>query len=516
MQPGSPTIWADLLGAASPAALLVDLGHDAVPALIAALPDRRWTRTVGYWRRFMFSHYVLTVGDAAREILERIAGRSFWKLTYTAASMAKDGQAAEVQHEVEAWWKEVVEKGEQGQLVDALVHGGGQASSALRSLLAKYPAVVPDAVVRAMPALTDAQERFYVIQELWDVEDPRVVDLLVQEVGDGPTLECRVRAAFTVLRRGHPEVRDAMLREWATALRSPPASSFDLPMGFRLLLGFLRGAAGAEGVRALAAALPGLAPDVAAQALAFHGDPGKGLDPETRTALEDLYVASLDGSDATGSSTTGTDGASIHHRLCDVAAQGLATLLGRKDSFQPLAEEATRDAQIAALRASWRDARKLPALPPEPLPPASSVPGVVVRARGNGLPDAVAGRLRAMEGKALDPEAVRDLVSAAIKGEPAGRARVRLLARRRPSDGGIDLSLETRVLLGDVSTAACFSDVGVRGGTDRPPGLRAVGADPPPPADLDRVRDALAWLLKTRDGAPAVVEAAFTRQPASR
>ncbi len=77
-QPG----WVDIFstgepGETSPAHRLVKLGDAAVPALLAALGDPRLTRSVGYGRNFRFSHEVITVGDAALKILERIAGREF-------------------------------------------------------------------------------------------------------------------------------------------------------------------------------------------------------------------------------------------------------------------------------------------------------------------------------------------------------------------------------------------------------------------------------------------------------
>ena len=62
-QPGRCDVFLDPREETSPAHQLVKLGFDAVPALIDALGDRRFTRSVGYHRNFYFSHYVLSVGD---------------------------------------------------------------------------------------------------------------------------------------------------------------------------------------------------------------------------------------------------------------------------------------------------------------------------------------------------------------------------------------------------------------------------------------------------------------------
>jgi hypothetical protein len=56
---------------------LVDLGWEAVPLLIEHLGDPRPTRSVGFWRNFSKgSYYLLTLGRASREILQKITGRS--------------------------------------------------------------------------------------------------------------------------------------------------------------------------------------------------------------------------------------------------------------------------------------------------------------------------------------------------------------------------------------------------------------------------------------------------------
>jgi HEAT repeat protein len=55
---------------------LLDLGADAVPALVAALDDRRPIRGVGYWRLFRPERTLLRVQDAALQILVRIVGEA--------------------------------------------------------------------------------------------------------------------------------------------------------------------------------------------------------------------------------------------------------------------------------------------------------------------------------------------------------------------------------------------------------------------------------------------------------
>jgi hypothetical protein len=76
-QPGWCDIFEDWRGTTNtPAHRLVALGYAAVPQLIAALDSDTLSRSVGYHRNFYFSHTVLTVGDCASQILQRITGRS--------------------------------------------------------------------------------------------------------------------------------------------------------------------------------------------------------------------------------------------------------------------------------------------------------------------------------------------------------------------------------------------------------------------------------------------------------
>lgn len=110
--PGSPSIYGDwpwLDEKKRPDTLpgrIEAIGMDAVPTLIEALEDDRFTRVLGYHRLFSYSsYYVVRIGDAARELLENITGQQFWRCLNTCGSMIKDGQARDVKEKYLAWWK---------------------------------------------------------------------------------------------------------------------------------------------------------------------------------------------------------------------------------------------------------------------------------------------------------------------------------------------------------------------------------------------------------------------------
>jgi hypothetical protein len=74
-----------------------------MPALVAALNDPRLTRSVDYGRDFVYSHEVITVGDAALQVIERIAGQKFYH-NPAGRSMSLDGLTDSTRAKVQDWW----------------------------------------------------------------------------------------------------------------------------------------------------------------------------------------------------------------------------------------------------------------------------------------------------------------------------------------------------------------------------------------------------------------------------
>jgi hypothetical protein len=88
----------------SPARRLVALGQAAVPALIGALTDARYTRAVLFLRDPSPDRLVVArVGDFAREILDAITGRSYWKVPQDMPSMFQHYEAKHVQRRWRRW-----------------------------------------------------------------------------------------------------------------------------------------------------------------------------------------------------------------------------------------------------------------------------------------------------------------------------------------------------------------------------------------------------------------------------
>jgi len=89
----------------SPAHQLLAIGYPAAPALIEALTDDRFSRSVGFHRSFYFSHTILTIGDCAQQILERLTGQKFHSPDATSANMSNEEKMIAVQKAARKWWE---------------------------------------------------------------------------------------------------------------------------------------------------------------------------------------------------------------------------------------------------------------------------------------------------------------------------------------------------------------------------------------------------------------------------
>lgn len=118
-QPGACDIFAFQKTGDTPAHHLRGMGLEAVPGLIGALGDKRFTRSVWFHRDSYFSHRVLTIGDCALTILQCIAGQGF----YVAGEMSREERLEARHAAVKAWWKSVRQKGLKQSLVEEISSG---------------------------------------------------------------------------------------------------------------------------------------------------------------------------------------------------------------------------------------------------------------------------------------------------------------------------------------------------------------------------------------------------------
>lgn len=102
-QPGSCDVFNTVPEGKSPAHQLLAIGSPAAPALIEALTDDRFSRSVGYHRNFYFSHTILTVGDCAQQILSRMSGQNFHSRDATSGYRSNEEKMLDVQKAARQW-----------------------------------------------------------------------------------------------------------------------------------------------------------------------------------------------------------------------------------------------------------------------------------------------------------------------------------------------------------------------------------------------------------------------------
>ena len=384
-QPGRCDVFLDPRREESPAHQLVKLGFDAAPQLIEAIGDRRFTRSVGYHRNFYFSHYVLRVGDCARAVLERIAGRQFYDRRSTSGEMSKDDATAAARRQIREWWEQVQEKGEKQVLVEAVELADNNSPWQAERLLEKHPDVALAAIIRGARRTENVWARERLVNLAARIEGDAPMPFLLEEMKQGSRLSCRVAAAHGLLAREHSEALPAMIGEWKKGFSREKVGRGD-DDGAESLIGLLAGSGSPEAVRALAEGLDSCPVDVKLSVVSAFGprgnmsvvatETGGSLKPaeahvdqdSLRTAVEELLVGALDDTERRmGMSATWGQKSFGDPRICDVAGHVLWMRWPEKYAFDIEAPATIRDRQRVELKNVWRKERGLPPLElPEP------------------------------------------------------------------------------------------------------------------------------------------------------
>ena len=357
------------------------LGFDAVPILIDALGDRRFTRSVGYHRDFYFSHYVLSVGDCTRAVLEQIAGREFYGRRTTSSEVSTDNSADAVKRQVQGWWADVQKKGEKQVLIDAVESGDENSPAQAERLLAKFPDATLAAITSGAPK-AKAWARQRLIDLAAEIKGDSPVPFLTQQMKQGSCLAFRVAAARGLLAHKHPECLKAMIEEWKKlSFSRKNGDDRDENGSVEELIGLLAGSGSAEAVDVLAEGLEEHPVDVKLSVVSAFGQSGnmsvfatgtggsltpakvKADDASWRAAVEDLLVKALDDDERRlGMSGTWGEKSFSDPRICDVAGQVLWSRWPKKYTFDIAASPAIRDRQRLELKNTWRKQHGLPPL----------------------------------------------------------------------------------------------------------------------------------------------------------
>jgi hypothetical protein len=375
-QPGSCDIFEDYRGTTNtPAHEFVRIGYPAVPQLIAAIDDPTLTRSVGYHRNFYFSHTILTVGDCAIAILQRITGKSFYLPRTTSSYPSKDGGASPARKAAERWWAEFQAKGERQTLVDAVSSGSDDAPAQGELLIERYPMDTLAAIVNGARASAREWTRTRLVELAARLTAPEVTNFLRAEMQSAPALQTRVAAAHALRSRGDRSSVAAMLHEWQQWNDS--TNEDDDP---EKLVAFLAGADSTEAITALGRDLNKRKVQTRLKVVESLGrgswpfeERDEKMSVPTLAAIEAELVKSLnDKEERTGMSGSWGDKSFSDPRVCDFAGHFLAKRWPRRYAFDLSGLLKVRERQRIECQNVWRVAHGLEPLL-LPAPPATTV-----------------------------------------------------------------------------------------------------------------------------------------------
>jgi hypothetical protein len=347
----------------SPAHRLVEMGYDAIPQLIDALEDDRFSRSIEptTLREHML---VLQVGDCALAIIERIAGRTFKDTT----GRLGNGCGPMNKKVVVAWWREFREKGERMMLIEGTTAGDDNSVRQAKRLLERHPDAALFALNRGIRNCKAREIRCQLLGVANELRGDVVVPLFRSEL-KGPMLESRIVGARFLLQRDYTDGIAPMIAEWHTLAARPQQERPKLS-GFGAefseegrLIEFLARCGRKETVEALAVNLKSQPVRRRWNVVWALSDPyrryeDKVLAPEVQAAMDTVLVECLSDAERVPDQNFPSS-----FRICDVAADKLAELWKQPKLFDRTATTEARDQQILAVRNVWLKKQGKPALP---------------------------------------------------------------------------------------------------------------------------------------------------------
>ena len=209
-QPGSCSVFSWGESRETPADKLVEIGFPAVPHLIDALVDPSLTYSVGFHRDFYFSHRVLTVADAAQQVIEKITGarlpapQNIRVFGNDPDQNEKEQWRAAQQEAALKWWLEFEAVGEKAFLIREVGKGGPEGSNLAKRLLERYPDEAFEAVVQGLDKTSDSWGHYHYTWAIGSSEHPDRLDVLRRVIDEG-RFGGSTMAALEALRKPHPK-----------------------------------------------------------------------------------------------------------------------------------------------------------------------------------------------------------------------------------------------------------------------------------------------------------------------
>jgi hypothetical protein len=451
-QPGWCDIFNDPRGTNTAAHQLVNVGFPAVPQLIAALEDPTFTRSVGFWRNFAFSHTVLTVGDCAVAILQRIAGKAFYQPASTSGYMSNESKNAATRKAVEAWWAEFQKEGEEQMLIKGTEAGDGNAPAQAELLIGRYPNAALASLIKGTQTATDDWVKTRLVQLFEKFDSPEALAFLDQEMRKGASSPS-VAAAAILSHKGRPEAITVMIHEWEKSPNTGPENMH----GPNELVRFLASVDSPEAIVALGRNLQDCPLNARMAVVETVGEGGSwwyghssatNRSTATQEAAEKLLVTALqDTGQVMGESGSRMGKNYTDPRVCDMAGFFLNQLWPERYNFDLAASLKARDSQRVECQNVWRRAHNQALLsPPSPARhvstnEAANVTAIEWDADSVKPSDAFAARIEALRDKPLAGMNVVNLLTTYSANPEPGTSGLIFQARRDEDLTGARISI---------------------------------------------------------------------------
>lgn len=433
----------------TPAHQLVKLGYAAVPQLIGALDSRTPSRSVEIPYRSTYPGYVLTVGDCAEQILQRITGKSFARADWLANGRSRDQRASASRKAAETWWAEFQKKGEKQMLIEEVSKPGNEDAPREAILLReKYPDSAAAAMIRGIRAATNSSIASDLIRQLGMLDQKSGTEFLKEEVWQGPCLESRVESAFALRRREKELAMDAMIHDWQTV-----PEQITMNNEWEWIIDFLGTCDSPRAVAALEENLRQRLPEMRQKVVEvlgkdrdWHFEPlYTNLPPsaDTLSAVERCLISELDDGDETYMSDNGS---SWNPRVADLAAYYLGKRWFKRYTFDLGAPYKVRERQCIECMNIWRGAHDLsplpfPAAPTAALPRDDAVKVTLIRWSPDSVPPApqLSSRLAGFDGKRLDADVLVGLLADFVRDPQSDASGLSLIIAKDADLTGVQI-----------------------------------------------------------------------------
>jgi hypothetical protein len=344
---------------AGPSKELLKLGYDAMPQLIDALQDDRFTRTVVHYK---FAQRVVRVGESCQWLIRRISGRNFGPESDSKADMSEDQKTAEMKKNVQAWWTEFQKNGEKQMLIEGTQAGDSSSVQQGRMLSERYPDVALVALNKGIVAAKHPWDKAELLTIAAKIKGDATTALLRRELKSSAQ-EVRVAAARGLHARDHADGVKAMIDEWQNR-----PGDWDRDRGVSQLITFLAECNRPEAIQVLG---KDLRKRPIAERLAVMEEVWKLRDNDKHrlpatvaTARDELLVQALDDVERyVGLSGGWGDKCASDPRICDLAGHFLSRVWKQPEAFDLAGTLETRDRQRFELQNIWRKKQGIEALP---------------------------------------------------------------------------------------------------------------------------------------------------------